>query len=690
MATQVNLLLVDDTPSNLVVLESILNEPDYHLTKAQSAEDALVALMHTEFALLILDVRMPGMDGIELAQAVKARKKTRDIPIIFLTAHTAEEQQVLSGYEAGAVDYVMKPVQTEILRSKVAVFVELHRKNVALREAITELNAEIAGRKVLEEALRRANDELEARVRERTADLERANAALKSEMVERRNAAVEIEKLAAFPRFNPNAVLEFKSSGELSYFNDAATQLARSLGFGRVDEMLPPGTAQIVAACLATGAPRRGLDTAYGSRTIAWSFFPIPTLSAVHCYGVEVSERLAMEAQLRQSQKMESIGRLAAGVAHDFNNMLAVIQGHAVLLSAEEHTPMVAEGLEAIANATERAANLTRQLLTFSRRQVFQPRVIDLNEVVTNMAKMMERMLGDDVTLDITYRSNLAPVLADQSMMEQILLNLVVNSRDAMPRGGSINISTGMASVAETAVPVHRPAASAYVSLCVRDNGCGIAPEHLPRIFEPFFTTKEVGKGTGLGLATVYGIIEQHQGWVDVESEVGGGTTFRIYLPAAVARSANRTSAAALPEVRGGGESILLVEDEPSLRELVQLVLRRSGYRVEAADSAVSALRTWAINGGRFDLLLTDMVMPGGLNGRELAERLLAEKPELKVIYSSGYSAEVASAGFELQEGVNFFQKPYESRKLLRAIRDLLDQRPTARVDNGRELSASE
>ncbi|HYC78957.1 MAG TPA: response regulator [Planctomycetota bacterium] len=672
----VRLLLVDDKPENLVVLESILDQPEFVLTKAQSAQDALMALLNAEYALLILDVMMPGMSGIELAHAVKARKKTRDVAIIFLTAQLGEDQHVLSGYEAGAVDYVTKPINPQILRSKVSVFVELYRKNVALRNTVEALNREIVERKRLEERLRSANDELEEAVRRRTSELQEVNVSLKAEMAERKQAAKELEKLATFTRYSPNLVLELAPDGALTYFNDSASAMASALGFRRVEEMLPADAAAIVARCLETGQPRLRLDADYDGRTLTWSFIPISALRAVHVYGVEITERLAMEAQLRQAQKMESVGQLAAGVAHDFNNILAVIQGYASLLSSDGGVPpSTSHGLKEITAAADRGANLTRQLLTFSRRQVIQPRHLDLNDVIGHMARMLERVLGDDVALEFSFRVNVPPVYADLGMMEQILLNLAVNSRDAMPRGGVIRIATGVEEVTHADAETDgRKRPGAYVFVQVADTGCGIPAEHLSRIFEPFFTTKDVGKGTGLGLATVYGIVQQHQGWIDVESQPGAGAVFKIHLPASESGAVGPAASPPQPEVRGGTESILVVEDEPALRQLVKRILEGSGYRVELAESGVAALDAWDRAEGRFDLLMTDMVMPGGVGGRELAEQLVARRPELKVIYCSGYSVEVAGEHLAVREDFNYLQKPYQPRKLLKVVRECLDR----------------
>jgi len=389
----------------------------------------------------------------------------------------------------------------------------------------------------------------------------------------------------------------------------------------------------------------------------------------------DITQRLTLEAQFRQVQKMEGIGQLAAGVAHDFNNILAVIQLQASLLKTEKG--ISSEQLESaseIEKATERAANLTRQLLLFSRRQTMQPRDLDLNQSINDMTKMLRRTIGDDIQVQFKFAMEPLLIHADAGMMDQVLMNLAVNARDAMPKGGQLVIETSTVEFDESVraqSPQARP--GSFVCLSVKDTGYGIPPENLQRIFEPFFTTKDVGKGTGLGLATVFGIVQQHQGWINVDSEVGRGTTFRIYLPRLAAKSGRESKQPALTAVRGGKETILLVEDEGTLRASMCKALSQLGYHMLEAVSGVEAQKVWKQHHKEIDLLLTDMVMPGGMTGKDLAERLLSEKPKLKVIYTSGYSIEVASRDFPLEEGVNFLAKPFGAHKLAQTIREKLD-----------------
>ena len=388
----------------------------------------------------------------------------------------------------------------------------------------------------------------------------------------------------------------------------------------------------------------------------------------------DVAERALMERQLRQAQKMEAIGQLAAGVAHDFNNILTVIQGHAGLM---QHT-LDAENphrkpLEQICKSSARAAALIRQLLMFSRKQVMQFRYLDLNETLHSATKMLERLVGEHVQIEFQPGESLPTIHADVSMMEQIIMNLAVNARDAMPNGGRVTIRTTLENIHRAGSPLDpEPRDGAFVCLTFSDAGIGMDTQILTHIFEPFFTTKAVGKGTGLGLSTVFGIVRQHHGWVEVASQPGQGTTFRIYFPAS-GQVAERTEPVNDTVLRSGRETVLVAEDEDALREMVAEVLRIQGYTVLEAASGQDALEVWERATSPVDLLVTDMVMPGGIMGGELAERLMSQSPALRVIYTSGYSPGMAGQDISLLERRNFLPKPYSIGKLAQFVRECLD-----------------
>jgi signal transduction histidine kinase len=389
----------------------------------------------------------------------------------------------------------------------------------------------------------------------------------------------------------------------------------------------------------------------------------------------EIAKQMKLESQLRHSQKMEAVGQLAAGVAHDFNNILTVIHGNASLLQDQfRQYPSCADSLDDIITAAERAARLVRQLLAFSRKQMLKPEVVNLGQVVNNLEEMLKRLLGDHITLEVKAAPDLPPVHADLGMMEQVILNLSVNARDAMPKGGKLTVGIDAAAITNDDVQKNSEILPGqHVCLSVSDTGCGIAPELLPRIFDPFFTTKEIGKGTGLGLATVYGIVKQHNGWVDVQSTANKGTVFRIFLPVCTENSRPEDpSQPPKTTAKKGTECVLVVEDEDRVRTLTVTVLRKNGYRVFEAASGKDALDVFQGHSAEIDLLFTDVMMPGNLLGDELAVRLRATKPSLAVLLTSGYTPEVTKT--EFRGDGNFLTKPFTPTQMLATVRQCLDQ----------------
>jgi signal transduction histidine kinase/DNA-binding response OmpR family regulator len=377
------------------------------------------------------------------------------------------------------------------------------------------------------------------------------------------------------------------------------------------------------------------------------------------------------QSQLQHLQRLESVGQLAAGLAHDYNNVLSVIHGHVTLaLGDSKLPPKLASSLTVVLEAIERAASLTRQMLSFSRKQTLSPEPLDLNAVMTSMARLLDRVLGQQVRVELEPATELPAVNADAGMLDQVLMNLAVNARDAMPKGGLLRIGTGVVKLGGDAVKPHPEARPGeFVCLTVTDTGCGMDEATLKRIYDPFFTTKEPGKGTGLGLSTVYGIVKQHQGWIEVESAVGHGTSFRIYLPSTSQPLAKKPAPIAPSGVEHGHGTIFLVEDEPTLRELARMLLEDLGYEVIEAASGREALQVWAAYKEQVHVLLTDLVMPDGLTGFELAETLQRDCPDLKVVFTSGYSADEVRKQLPADCGFNFLQKPYRKETLGQALR---------------------
>jgi PAS domain S-box-containing protein len=397
-------------------------------------------------------------------------------------------------------------------------------------------------------------------------------------------------------------------------------------------------------------------------------------------FAEDVTEHRGLEEQLRQSQKMEAVGRLAGGIAHDFNNLLMVISGYSeFLLERLGAEPHLRGPAQEIASAAERASSLTRQLLAFSRKQMLAPRIVNLNDVATENIKMLTRMIGEDVDLVMIPSPNLWPVRADAGQIEQVIMNLAVNARDAMPSGGKLTIETSNVTLDEGYARLHAPLpAGDYVMVAISDTGNGMDNETQSHIFEPFFTTKGT-KGTGLGLSTVYGIVKQSGGYIWVHSDVGRGTTFKIYLPR-VSATGEPVATVAAPvdfrKVEPGTETILLVEDEANLRYLARQYLEKQGYKViEAADGAV-AMQIAVAHEKTIHLLLTDVIMPG-MNGRELAQRICEIRPNVKVLYMSGYTENVIGHNGMLDAGVRLLQKPFNLRDLKSKVREVLDATPT-------------
>jgi two-component system cell cycle sensor histidine kinase/response regulator CckA len=406
-------------------------------------------------------------------------------------------------------------------------------------------------------------------------------------------------------------------------------------------------------------------------------------------FAEDVTERRTLERQLRMAQKMEAIGRLSGGIAHDFNNLLGVIIGYSgVLKKSLDKSQPTYEFATEIEKAGQRAASLTRQLLAFSRQQVLTPSVLSLNSLVSDMEKMLPRLLGEDINVSLSLDPDLGNVKADQSQIEQVIMNLAVNARDAMPSGGKLHIQTANIEMDHAFMRDHPGSKTgSYVMLAIADSGTGMSAETIAHIFEPFFTTKGVGEGTGLGLATVYGVVKQSNGYIWVDSALDKGSTFQIYLPRHLE---TEQVSVVKPEVQSrekpqGSEMILLVEDAEPLRKLAQAFLESNGFRVLSAPSGEAALEIAARHSGIFDLLLTDVVMPG-MNGRVLAEQLSLRQPGLKVLFMSGYTDSFIAGHGVLQEGTNLLHKPFTEEMFIRKIREVLDGGKDASPDVKAEL----
>jgi two-component system, cell cycle sensor histidine kinase and response regulator CckA len=517
------------------------------------------------------------------------------------------------------------------------------------------------------------------------------------DVTEEKRAEEELMLLAAAVEQAGEAVLVTDAQGVIQYVNPAFEEItgySREDALGQTPRMLKSGKQsptfyRHMWANLERGEPWRGRivnrrsdGALYTQETV---ITPVRSgggeiTHMVSVFG-DVSERIRLEEQFRQAQKLEAIGRLAGGIAHDFNNVLTVIDGHAKF-ALDDLPPgdALRADIQEIVAAADRAARLTRQLLTFSRQQVNEPVVLDVGEVIGRAEGMLGRLIGDDVDLEVSVAPHLSRILADSTQIEQVLTNLVINASDAMPGGGRIRIEAANVELDEDFT--HRFAyavrAGRYVRLTISDTGSGMDPDTMERIFEPFFSTKDRDRGTGLGLATVYGIVKQSNGYIWVYSEPGEGTTFKVYLPCTDREPTPLTQRPHEAEEPTGTETILVVEDQDSVRALVRRVLERAGYVIRDAPNGEAALRALEQDADAIDLLLTDVVMPG-FSGRELSERARAIRPELPVLFMSGYAEhEIARRG-ALGPEMHLIEKPFEHRALQRKVREVLDGRTHAR-----------
>ena len=640
VSSKIRVLLVDDDEDDFVVTRSLFTElgrDKYQLEWARSFTEGRKAIAEGRHDIYLLDYYLGEETGLELlARAVSDGCKS---PLILLTGRGDREVD-MAAMKAGAADYLIKD-QIDAGQLERSILHSLERSQTL-------------------EALRQSEERYAIAVRGA------------------REGIWDWDLLSNQVYFSPRwkEMLGFSDS-EIGHSPDEWFSRIHPENIGQVKAELTAHLAGLIPSFQSEHRMRHRLGHYLWMACQGLAIRDQVSGKATRLAGSQsdITEQLSLEAQFRQAQKMESVGQLAAGVAHDFNNILTVIQGHAdLMMGLPELTEKAHEPLREISAATRRASNLTRQLLTFSRRQIIQPKPLDLNEVIANIATMLQRILGEDVSLEFKSEADLPAIFADAGMMEQVVMNLALNSRDAMPDGGHLILETTSVVLSELKAQQNREARPGhFVALSVSDSGCGMDEATLSKIFEPFFTTKEVGHGTGLGLATVYGIVKQHEGWIEVESQPGEGTTFRIFFPASSQQIEPVAEPGEFLSVAGGKETILLVEDEPGLRGLQKQVLESYGYTVLEAASGDEAWKLWPEASAGVDLLLTDMIMPGQLNGKELARKLTSEKPGLKVIYVSGYSGDVLGDDFFLQEGINFLQKPYHPFRLAQMVRNCLD-----------------
>lgn len=626
------------------------------------------------YALAFVDIRMPpGWDGVETIRSIW--QHCPDLQAVICTAYS---------------DYSWQEMVRLIGKSDNLVILKKPFDNIEvmqLAHALTE-------KWLLGHQLKRRLQDLDQAVGQRTRELQAANEQLKKEIAERSQAekALRHSEERFSKAFKASPIPLAIQSLRQSAIVDANEGFERLTGFthaelvGRTAEELNLWAAP-APSFAAANTPHLSLSLRnLACRLRAKSGKLRDTLLSVELFELDsepllliiaqdITEQLALESQLRQAQKMEAVGKLAAGVAHDFNNILTIIQGYSsLILAIEALDPEQRKRIETIAGAAKRAGELVRQLLTFSRKQSIRMKPMSIGRALSSVSKLVSRLIPEDVQVTITHVPDLPLINADMGMMEQMLLNLAVNAVDAMPEGGQLAMGAGLVEVTPEQAGSNPDARlGQFLCLSIADTGCGMTPDTLSHLFEPFFTTKAVGKGTGLGLATVYGIVKQHGGWIEVQSQPHQGSCFRIYLPICAGGILGDVAVADSEPMQRGSETVLVVEDEAEVREFIVTVLAEHGYRTLVADSGPQALECWAQHNGKVHLLLTDMVMPGGLTGRQLSERLRAQDPALKVMYSSGYSpGQETKATSALREEI-FLSKPYCASELLENVRGCLD-----------------
>ena len=635
--------------------------------------------------LILLDTHMKGVGGLELCRRLKASEETRQIPIILLSAF-ADWKDCMSGLQMGAADYIPKPFRAEALLSRVMTHLSLRRANAAL-----EHHASAVGR---------ANDRLQAELfeRERVADQlrqslergERSRRALLSALEDQKLTEGTLRLQGAALNAAANAMIITGLDGTIAWINAAFTSLT---GY-REEEAVGRKTQELVKSGVHDEAFYKHLwETILGGNV--WQgemtnrrkdgslYREEQTITPVkddrgevaHFIAIkrDLTEQDGLKAQFLQAQKMETVGQLAGGIAHDFNNLLTIINGTAELAAADlpQGDPFRTD-FEDIRRAGDRAAGLTRQLLAYSRTQVMKPIVLNLSTLVVNMGGMLQRLIGENIELVVRPADPVGSVIADPAQIEQVVMNLAVNARDAMPRGGSLTIETRDVALDAAFAATHPSVQPGpHVMLAISDTGAGMEERTRLRIFEPFFTTKERGRGTGLGLSTVYGIVKQSGGSIWVHTELGRGTAFEIYLPR-VEAAVHLVQPAPTVTSGHGTETILIAEDEENVRHLADRALRQAGYTVLTAGSGAEALAILERHEGPVHLLLTDMIMPG-MSGRDLGAWTAAVNPRMKVLYTSGHTDEAILRGVLSDQDTHFIPKPYAAAELTRKVREVLD-----------------
>ena len=681
-------LLVDDNPQNLYLLQVLLSANGFQVQGAANGAEALERARRDPPDMIISDILMPVMDGFTLCRAWKEDERLQPIPFVFYTATYTDPKDEDFARSLGADRFLIKPLEPD----KFLTLILETLKNC-------QAGQPVAPHQPVEEAeyYREYNATLIRKLEDKMLQLEKANRILEGDIAERQRAEGALRESEAKTRsivdnigigvalISPEMeVLELNH--RMREWFPAVQPGQRPICYGAFND---PPRERLCDYCPTHKTLQDGLvheattQTPQAGRVRSYRIVSSPILNtsgevtAAIEMVEDITEKLSLESQFLQSQKMEAVGRLAGGVAHDFNNMLNVILGYAEMaLDKVDPAQPLHDDLKEILNAARRSAGIIRQLLAFARQQTIDPKVLDLNETVEGMLKMLRRLIGEDIDLVWRPDSGLWPVKMDPTQVEQILANLCANARDAIAQVGKITIETENTAFDQAYCADHPGfVPGEYALLAISDDGHGMDRETQDKIFEPFFTTKALGQGTGLGLATVYGIVKQNNGFINVYSEPGEGTTFKIYLARQAVRDVEpqQESAAEIPRSRG--ETVLVVEDEVSLLKLASEILDTLGYTVLTAVTPGEALRLVEEYPGEIHLLMTDVILPE-MNGSDLAVQIKEIRPAMKYLFMSGYTAEVIAHRGMLDEGVQFIPKPFSVRDLAAKVRTALKEEP--------------
>jgi PAS domain S-box-containing protein len=664
-APRAKILVVDDDERTTLAVSTVLEELGQELVIAHSGEEALKHLLYDDFAVILLDLHMPGMDGYETAALIRARKRTRHIPIVFLTAVFRDTSHLMQAYSAGAVDMVFKPVDAVVLRSKVSVFVDLFLKQAEiqrqaeLRHRLQEENFRVRTEKlVAEQALQRTEQRLEAILQSLPVCFHSRGVAPPYRV---HYVTGAVEQVTGYP---PQSFMDDPEFGfsrmhpdDVARVKDAMASALRTGSYScefrwrMEDGSLRVFLDQGVLAPLVDGQPREIFGTI-----------------------LDITEQRMLEQQLVQAQKMEAVGQLTGGIAHDFNNLLTVVLGNIDLLDRRYgDDERIKRHLAAMRHASERGQTLTGQLLAFSRRQHLNPETLDVNALVRGFEPLIRRAIGETTTLKIVLDEETATCEVDPSQLETSLLNLAVNARDAMPEGGEITLTVRRADEADQILKQYSDAAAGpWIVVSLRDTGVGMPHHVADRAFEPFFTTKEPGKGSGLGLSQVYGFVRQSGGFVTLDSSPGAGTHIAIHLPlSSKPLTPQRAAQPSIDPKAKDAETVLLVEDDSAVLTLTSEMLRELGYNVVTASDASSALDI--LNSDRsIDVIFTDVVMPGGKSGVQLASEARTLRPDVKILLTSGYTGEALTRHKPETLDLPLVAKPFRQADLGVRLRQIL------------------